>query len=770
MRALSLVVPFALASFTLLACSEESIDPRGGSSPVGGGGSGGRGSEGGQGGEGAAYTGPCTPLSLGDTVVFFGSFARTGLEAPVAPVLPELAKTRLTLELYEDDGSGTLPPLAPGSFAFATPPDDNYGTCQHCLLLVGYDLGGQPQRAFYAKNGTMVVDKLDADDTTIVAGSVDKVELSEVAQNPDLSWEEKPGGACFYVERWAFDTTPVNGASCESAEECPNEAQQICSPKTARCAAPQCDLTFDSLFCADGEVCLSQLSAPEDEVVGPAIGACYEVCDPANLASCGDGRLCRPLGPTQTLGVCLKQGVTSQEEACTPRDISTVCAGEAICSGEPGVCAPICSFLEPISGCAVDSGTFCSLANLCEPASHGDAAAVGEACDGASPALVECGVEGDAFRGLCMNFFPGDPDLVCERLCRTGAPACPGAEACLGVFGNPEVGICRVPAVCGDGALGVIGGEICDDGNTVGGDGCASDCLSAELDALCAAATPLTIGATFQGDTQGGPSGYPSSCDPFIATPVRTFSYQPPGPGKLVLSIASAADLGLSVLADCADGGSELACQNLVAPSEDLVVQIPSTPTQPLLIVARGSYPLAVGPFTLSAAFSPAVCGDGELQGAEACDDGNTSSGDGCAGDCAAVEWTLVCQTLPPLQLGTPNVGDTSNGTAFFDLSGICSSVAGGGPERAYGFTAPSDGTLTLTLTQPSDDFALFIEDGCGPADQQAFVGCSNFAPIGDDEHTDVFLGGGQSVTVIVDGFTSASAGAYELSATFAPQ
>jgi cysteine-rich repeat protein len=32
-----------------------------------------------------------------------------------------------------------------------------------------------------------------------------------------------------------------------------------------------------------------------------------------------------------------------------------------------------------------------------------------------------------------------------------------------------------VPA-CGDGILD--GGEVCDDGNTVGGDGCAADCSS----------------------------------------------------------------------------------------------------------------------------------------------------------------------------------------------------------------------------------------------------------------------------------------------------
>lgn len=72
-----------------------------------------------------------------------------------------------------------------------------------------------------------------------------------------------------------------------------------------------------------------------------------------------------------------------------------------------------------------------------------------------------------------MKFFFEETSLTCERLCRTSAPACPEGQSCLGVFSNLEVGVCWKTPVCGDGALDVVGGEVCDDGNTMSGDACS---------------------------------------------------------------------------------------------------------------------------------------------------------------------------------------------------------------------------------------------------------------------------------------------------------
>jgi hypothetical protein len=306
------------------------------------------------------------------------------------------------------------------------------------VLLVAFDLGGTPKRAFYPASGVMELEQVPVDFEPVIVGRAREMEIVEVTQNEDFTWEVLPGGDCFYVDEWAFDTRPVDGGACESAEECPNEATQVCEPDTGTCGPYQCSLTFDPPFCDQGEVCLSQLFDPDQNVSGAAIGACYRECDPASPAGCDAGQICRPLGPTQAFGVCVATGAAAIGESCTPRDISTECVAGAVCTGEPGKCARICHFLTPKAGC--DAGRYCALSNLCELPETGDDAAIGELCHPASPELVECGIEGDAFRGLCMKFFFEDPALTCERLCRTGDPACPNGEICLGIFSNPVVG------------------------------------------------------------------------------------------------------------------------------------------------------------------------------------------------------------------------------------------------------------------------------------------------------------------------------------------
>src|SRR5688572_13231018 len=109
-----------LVAGAIVGCSDDSTEPQGGE----GGGTGGNadvgaGGSGGSGGE--PYTGPCTQLTLGDTMVFYEAFAR-GTIAPAAPPLAGSHHTRLTMELYEDDGTGVLPPLANGTFSFGVAP------------------------------------------------------------------------------------------------------------------------------------------------------------------------------------------------------------------------------------------------------------------------------------------------------------------------------------------------------------------------------------------------------------------------------------------------------------------------------------------------------------------------------------------------------------------------------------------------------------------------------------------------------------------------
>ena len=745
----------------LAGCSDDSVEPQGGE----GGGTGGNvdvgaGGSGGSGGE--PYTGPCTPLALGDTVVFYEAFGR-GTIVPVTPALGDVDHTRLTMELYEDDGSGALPPLANGTFQFGSAPDDNYGTCQHCSLLVGYSKSNQPLRAFYPKTGSYTLESFDPDDWSIVAGHIDQMELYEVEQSPeDFSWSFTDSDECYYVESWPFDTRVVDGGKCVSNEECPNELVQVCSPDTNTCGPLECTLLGDPPFCGDGEVCLSQWFDPDATPAGPALGACYTTCEAGDDASCGDGNVCRVLGPTQDLGVCMQSGTAALGSACTPRDNSTECEPGAACWGEPGECLAECTYLDESSTCPADR--FCTVSNLCKPASFGDPNDVGEFCEAESPELSECGIEGDSYRGVCVKWFLEEPLSTCERLCRVESPECPADESCLSLFSNPAVGVCAPTPVCGDGQISVLGGELCDDGNTSDGDACSSDCLAADFDFLCGEAAPLVLDTPIAGDTSSGPGGYATECDPYVATRAVTYSFTPPAPGRLTIDLSSTSEIGVSLLSDCADSSSHLACSADVG-DEQLIYDVATVPPQPILVVVRGQTPLQEGTFTLTANYKIAVCGDGDVGGPEACDDGNTSGGDGCSADCLTVEWPEVCAALPALPTSATS-GTTIGGPDIYALDFLCAFDPQAA--RAYSFTAPSDGTLHITLEQPDERLAVYVQDGCGPVTGDDFVACGNSSFAGRTHEVDAPLVAGQLVTVIVAGFDS-EGGAFTLSSSFLP-
>jgi len=195
-----------------------------------------------------------------------------------------------------------------------------------------------------------------------------------------------------------------------------------------------------------------------------------------------------------------------------------------------------------------------------------------------------------------------------------------------------------------------------------------------------------------------------------------------------------------------------------------LHVNFASVPAQPALVVVRGFTPLEAGLFILEAEFTAAVCGDGLVGGPEACDDGNVIGADGCAADCSAIEWAELCAGLPHIQDGSVIDSSLDDAFSFFDLNGLCSYESGA--DRAYRFTAPAAGTLTVSVTS-DDDLTVFIGDACGPASPEAYLSCGNSAQAGDTETAQTTLSAGQTVTVVVDGFTREDAGDFTLSASF---
>jgi cysteine-rich repeat protein len=697
----------------------------------------------------------CQVLTLGRPDFQFNFFGQlTGLSYPIEPGLGGSGRDALLVELYDSTTEG-LPPLVTGTFDLSEPPDDNLGTCQHCVWVVVDEVPDAPLGPiYYQTEGTLtltsVVDPLW---DPVFAGGTSRVVMRQATVGDDGHSELVPGGDCVAIDRTSFDTTPTPGRACLSAEDCGNALLEICAPGDNVCAPPQCG-EFQGCPGAD-QICVTQYHELFE-------GACYTACDPGAAsppAACGDDQRCVQLGVDPTLGLCKSEGDGAAGDACEIEDNGTSCAGDAVCSAESATCTGTCDFFDTDSGCA--DGALCSLFGVCEPEASGVPVGLGATCGPGAELASACAADGEAFRGICFGYRPEDP-LVCEAAC-LGELGCEAGEFCALRFSS-GLGICLPLPVCGDGELGEIN-EVCDDGNTVSGDGCSGDCQTVEYDVICASLPELGVDATVGGDTAGGRDGFQGSCQFGIAR-AELFSVTPPGPGRLRLRVTSPTDHTLSLRGDCADPASELACAERAAAgeTEELIVQV--TDAQPAALTAMVSAltVLEQGPFTLTSDFVPEDCGDGIIAGAEVCDDGNVASDDGCRGDCREIEYDFYCAQAPALSTAAPTTGDTTGAPRLYDST--CSNPAGTGPDRLHRFTAPIAGQLRLRLQQGPNDLALTIYDGCGAPAEMTELGCSSVV---DVEEVTVDLAAGQTITAVVDGFSADNQGPYQLDAAFTP-
>ena len=143
------------------------------------------------------------------------------------------------------------------------------------------------------------------------------------------------------------------------------------------------------------------------------------------------------------------------------------------------------------------------------------------------------------------------------------------------------------PQRCGDGIIDTAKGEVCDDGNNISGDGCSGDCKSNET---CGNGIVDTIKGE-QCDAGVNNSNAPNA-------PCRTNCTLPKcGDGIIDTALGEV----------CDNGGSNSNAPNSACRTTCV----------------------------------PARCGDGIIDNTllgEVCDDGNTSYGDGCSGDCKSNE------------------------------------------------------------------------------------------------------------------------------------
>jgi cysteine-rich repeat protein len=703
----------------------------------------------------------CKILTLGAPTMHLDATNRiTGLHYLVTPNVGDARPDYLLVELYDSTSPG-LEPLTPGTFDLTASPDNDLFTCQHCVWLnvdtytdnvatlqpypLTHDL-------YYATEGSMTLDTVQDPLGSVFAGSTSHVELHRAALTSDSHTMIDPDGDCVSFSGVSFDTSPTPGAPCGSAEDCGDPTQLVCDPMTNTCGPPTCN--FDSPCVDPGQTCVIQFP-------NQFYGACYTPCNPSLPSTgCGPKQTCQQYGIHADNGYCKDRGTAELGEACQVEDNTTSCVDDAVCSMIGMTCTNACSFFDDVTGCS--SGTLCSLFGVCEPPQAGVAVGVGEACPTGASEATGCAPDGQAFRGICHNDDPFDLDVprTCEKACLDG-DQCPADQFCALRF-ESGLGVCRPLPVCGDGVRGEIN-EACDDGNTVSGDGCSGDCQMPEYGVLCASAPELPLGGSLAGNTSTGVDGFFSSCQ-FGTAHGQLFQVTPPGPGQLTLHVASPTVHTISLRTACADATSELACNQSFFGDTAVVIQVKDTDPAPVTAVVTAYTVLDEGPFTVSAEFIPATCGDGVVIGNEACDDGNTAAGDGCSADCLAFEYDVICAQAPVLSTSAPNTGDTTTSPNRF-ASSCADPTEGSGNEDLYTFVAPDTGTLHLSL---EDTFlsSLAVFDGCGtPADHSELACESENTP----RTVDVPLVAGQQISVLVEGVSPLWVGTYTLTATFMP-
>ncbi len=267
------------------------------------------------------------------------------------------------------------------------------------------------------------------------------------------------------------------------------------------------------------------------------------------------------------------------------------------------------------------------------------------------PCGADCGDGVTAGTEQCDDGQNGDPCDGCLDDCTLHTNRCGDGNACApeacddGGNGNPCDGCLddcsEFPGTCGDEI--VCGREMCDDGNTEPLDGCSADCRS---DERCGNGfiDGAAIVETFDHGGAWGPRGWTTSGFVLHCTGGDCRAGTPHDYGDdIALSLQVSVPAGIAeVCYDIADFDTESCC-------DPFVFTVDGT--------ERSQRAGSLGDFTECFAVDPAVghtyrwsfSTDSSVTGygfdivevrfagalQEACDDGNTRSGDGCAANCA---------------------------------------------------------------------------------------------------------------------------------------
>ncbi len=208
------------------------------------------------------------------------------------------------------------------------------------------------------------------------------------------------------------------------------------------------------------------------------------------------------------------------------------------------------------------------------------------------------------------------------------------------------------PQACGDSF--VDGTETCDDGNTVGGDGCSATCQLEIVGNTCELAFDLNAQTqagpwSWSADTSAFSASYDAeevdySCSQSSSERDGIASFTAPADGDYLVELEADFDSVLFVWDVCDPAtAASLGCDDGYGNGGESL-SLTLTAGQTVFIGVDGYdgyYGTEEGPFTLTV--TPLVCGDGVLAVGEACDDGNTLDADGCTA--CAIDPGWICET-----------------------------------------------------------------------------------------------------------------------------
>jgi cysteine-rich repeat protein len=145
-----------------------------------------------------------------------------------------------------------------------------------------------------------------------------------------------------------------------------------------------------------------------------------------------------------------------------------------------------------------------------------------------------------------------------------------------------------------------------------------------------------------------------------------------------------------------------------------------------------------------------ASCGDGWLDTAEGCDDGDNDPGDGCGTDCLVEDgWDCTgspsvctpgipdapgetCEAATPILLSSGSLTDTYGVSNDYEPGDVTTGAScttystSEGAEVVYTVTLNPGETLTATLTNSELDVVLYLLDTCPPGANSCIAGADN--------------------------------------------